>query len=318
MSSLLKLEKVSKSFQTTEAVSQVSFSLEADEHLALLGESGSGKSTLLRLIAGFEQPDEGRILLEGKEVSGPGTFLPPHKRKVGMVFQDNALFPHLTVAQNIGFGVESRMRTETVLRLLEMIDMVKLSSRYPHELSGGQQQRVAIARSLAAKPSLLLLDEPFSSLDPSIRYHVRDEAFRLLRQSHTPSILVTHDIEDALSFSNRLVVIKDGRIVQSGQAAELYSKPVSSYVASLFGPINVLEQNASELQFVRPHEAKVNPGTGGKWSGNVEKSIFHGDVQRLHISGEGFNFVVDSMQSFSEGAQVHVVPFQDCIKTTQS
>jgi len=317
MNTLLKLESVSKNYGKTVAVDSVSFVLNHGENIALLGESGSGKSSLLRLIAGFNSPDKGEIWLDGAVLATKSEQTPPHLRRIGMVFQDHALFPHLTVKDNIGFGLEKGSSPSKVKELIAMTNLVGLESRYPKELSGGQQQRVAIARALAANPAILLLDEPFSSLDPSIKNQVRDETFSLLRKAKTPSILVTHDIEDALAFAENLMVLQNGKLIQSGKSKDLYHNPYNAYVASLFGVINRIPQDDPlKIEFFRPNQAKVVPGDSGKWCGIVEKSIFHGRNYLSYIRGEGFNFVVETDESMQIGQSVVVIPDSGTTKTT--
>ena len=188
--------------------------IEKGEIVSILGESGSGKSTILRLIAGLETPKSGTIMINGETVCNDYTFTPPEKRGVGLVFQDYALFPHMTVAKNIKFGLKNKSRREKQMRLEEMLALVNLSEykdRYPHELSGGQQQRVALARALAPEPSLLILDEPFSNLDASLQERIRGELRAILKQTGMTSIFVTHDQEDAKSLADRIVYIKNGK-----------------------------------------------------------------------------------------------------------
>ena len=209
--------------------------------LALLGPSGCGKTTTLRLVAGFERPDAGKVVLDGDEVAGPGRFVAPERRRVGVVFQDYALFPHLTVAQNVGYGVRDRGRRDH--RVAEMLDLVGLSaeaSRLPHELSGGQQQRVALARALAPEPALVLLDEPFSNLDATLRVHMRDEVRPILRDAEATAVFVTHDQEEALSIADRIAVMRSGRVLQVDEPAELYAHPADRFVATFVGDADLV------------------------------------------------------------------------------
>jgi ABC-type Fe3+/spermidine/putrescine transport system ATPase subunit len=231
---------VSKRFGSVQAVDRAQLCVERGEMVALLGPSGCGKTTLLRLIAGFEAPDAGTIELNGRSVAGAGTWVQPERRKVGMVFQDYALFPHLTVAENAGFGLRRDERKERVRAVLGLVDLHGLEQRYPHELSGGQQQRVALARSLAPGPELVLLDEPWSNIDPHLRSSMRDELARVLRSIDVTVVLVTHDREEAFSLADRIALMRNGTVVQEGSAEELYLAPATRWAAEFVGAGNFL------------------------------------------------------------------------------
>ncbi len=246
--SLLQIQSISKAYPRGErpAVCQVSFSVQPGEFVSLVGESGSGKTTLLRLIAGLETADSGTITLDGQVISSPGRHLPPERRSVGLVFQHLALFPHLTVAQNIEFGIRKLAGSERksiIQNLLELVNLPNYAARYPHELSGGERQRIALARALAPKPKLLLLDEPFSSLDTHLRESLRDETHHALKQHGTTAILVTHHTHDALALSDRIAVLHQGVLTQSGTPGEIHHSPPTPYVATLFGPCNFLPRH---------------------------------------------------------------------------
>jgi iron(III) transport system ATP-binding protein len=246
---ILRLEQINKHFPSNSqpAVAQVSFTLNQGELLGLLGPSGCGKTTLLRIIAGFEQPSSGIIELAGKQVNGLGCWLPPEKRNTGMVFQDYALFPHLTIAENIAFGLgkktlplTKREIKERVSEVLALVGLTGLEKRYPHELSGGQQQRIALARAIAPEPALILLDEPLSNLDVQVRQRLRHEIRRILKQSNTTAIFVTHDQEEALAISDQIVVMRHGKIEQIGTPEEIYIQPASRFVAEFVTHANFL------------------------------------------------------------------------------
>jgi iron(III) transport system ATP-binding protein len=242
---LVECRGLTKAFGSLVAVDRVDLAVHAGELLALLGPSGCGKSTTLRLIAGLERPDAGTVVLDGKEVAGPGGFVPTERRRVGVVFQDYALFPHLTVERNVGYGV--RERTRRAARVGEMLDLVglgEMGKRLPHELSGGQQQRVALARALAPNPSIVLLDEPFSNLDAALRREVRVEVRRILRAAGATAVFVTHDQEEALSLADRIAVMRAGRLVQVDTPAELYARPIDRFVATFVGQADVLPGSA--------------------------------------------------------------------------
>ncbi len=242
---VLSLQNLWKRYPRSEhpAVRGLNLEVQRGETFALLGESGSGKTTTLRLIAGFEVPSEGSIQILSRTVAGTGSFVPPEKRHVGMVFQQSSLFPHLTVRRNLEFAVQKRgdPQRRRVAEILGTVELEGYEGRYPHELSGGQRQRVELARALISGPALLLLDEPFSSLDVSLRGQLRAQISRILHQTQTTSILVTHDVADALTVSDRVAVLRAGRLEQSGAPREVYMHPANAYVARFFGTVNLLE-----------------------------------------------------------------------------
>jgi len=243
VSPILQIENVTRRFSTTTlpAVSQVSLTLHSGEILGLLGPSGCGKTTLLRLIAGFEPVQSGRIALAGQVVAGDGHWISPERRDIGMVFQDYALFPHLSVAKNVAFGLAGqKVKAEPVLQILALVGLKGLESRYPHELSGGQQQRVALARALARRPSLILLDEPLSNLDVQVRLHLRREIREILKDTHTTAVFVTHDQEEALAICDQVAVMRQGQIEQLGDPETLYHNPASRFVAEFVTQANFL------------------------------------------------------------------------------
>ena len=222
----------------------LSFEVAAGERMAVLGPSGCGKSTLLRTLAGFERPDRGSIVLDNQTLAEGASHVPPHRRATGMVFQDYALFPHLTVLDNVAFGLRSLSHAERHRRTLELLKLVGLEGlhpRRPAELSGGQQQRVALARALAPQPRLLLLDEPFSNLDSALRITTRRHTEAVLQRAGVTAILVTHDQGEAMAFADRLVVLRDGCIEQTGIPAQVYAAPKNGFVARFLGAANVLQ-----------------------------------------------------------------------------
>ena len=239
--SFLVLQGIQKRFGASVAVQNFNLSAEKGEFVSFLGPSGCGKTTTLRMIAGFEQPTAGSITIDGKDI----THRPPNRRNVGMVFQSYALFPNMSVADNIGFGLRIRKRSKSQIRtrvgeLLEMINLPDKGGRYPYQLSGGQQQRVALARALAIEPEVLLLDEPLSALDAKIRVALRKEIRTIQRQLGITTVYVTHDQEEAMSLSDRVVVMSDGRIEQIGPPPQIYNFPATPFVASFVGTLNLL------------------------------------------------------------------------------
>ncbi len=243
----LSIENVQKDFGAARVVQNFNLAVETGEFVSFLGPSGCGKTTVLRMVAGFETPTAGRIVIGDKDV----TNLRPNQRDIGMVFQAYALFPNMTVAQNIGFGlrVAGRPRAEIRDRVAEMLALIKLSDfgdRYPYQLSGGQQQRVALARALAPRPKLLLLDEPLSALDAKVRVSLREEIRQIQKELGITTVFVTHDQEEALSMSDRVVVMYNGRAEQVGEPFEIYNHPKTRFVASFVGTLNILNGKVAD------------------------------------------------------------------------
>lgn len=240
---MLQFNSVHHAYNGSSSVCDVSFQVEAGEVVSLLGPSGCGKTTLLRLAAGLEQPKSGTIKLYDQVISSVDCLQPPEQRGIGYMFQDYALFPHLTVIQNVVFGLPQKGSTATKrgLDVLEEVDIDALSDMYPHELSGGQQQRVALARALAPKPAVILLDEPYAGLDSRLRERIRDQMLHVLKASDAAALMVTHDAEEAMFMSDRIVVLRDGHVVQTGRPVNLYCQPSSAFVAEFFGEVNQVE-----------------------------------------------------------------------------
>ncbi|MGF1471565.1 MAG: ABC transporter ATP-binding protein [Rubrobacteraceae bacterium] len=243
---MVRLSGVSKGYGPVKAVRDVDLELEPGKILALLGPSGCGKTTTLRLLAGFEHPDAGEVEIGDRTVAGKRAFVPPEKRKVGMVFQDYALFPHLTVGQNVAYGLPRGKREARVAEVLGLAHLAGLGDRMPHELSGGQQQRVALARALAPEPAVVLLDEPFSNLDASLRARVRAEMRDILKKARATAIFVTHDQEEAFSIADEVAVMIDGRVLQKAPPEDLYLYPANREVAEFVGEANFIPGTAED------------------------------------------------------------------------
>jgi putative spermidine/putrescine transport system ATP-binding protein len=326
----LELTGIQKRFGLSVAVADFNLSTERGEFVSFLGPSGCGKTTTLRMIAGFEQPTEGQITLEGADI----TYRPPNKRNVGMVFQSYALFPNMTVADNIGFGMKVRKRSndqikKRVAELLELINLPDKGGRFPYQLSGGQQQRVALARALAIEPQVLLLDEPLSALDAKIRVALRVEIRSIQRQLGITTVYVTHDQEEALSLSDRVVVMSEGHVEQIGTPFEVYNFPKTPFVASFVGTLNVLPASVVDAgrgevtiagqtvriarRFeggsgksvniaLRPEMVKLGDGPDGtnRVQGKVIDVSFLGSIVRMRVAVGGENGPIVSLDEFNE------------------
>ena len=265
MSEKLIIENLTKKFGKNEGVENINLSVKEHELMTLLGPSGCGKTTILRAIGGFNQIDSGRILLDGKEIQN----LQPEKRPTGMVFQSYNLWPHMTVYENMAFGMQIRkcpkeQIKKEIKKMLELVRMDGSEKKYPSQLSGGQQQRVAIARALVLKPSLLLLDEPFSALDAKIRGQMREELKRIQREAGLTVIFVTHDQEEAMAISDRIAVMRRGYMEQVGKPEEIYDHPKTRFVAEFIGEMNFIEENGSSFA-VRPEDVTLQLDQNGKY-----------------------------------------------------
>lgn len=235
---------LSRKFDENVALDGVSLDIDPGETICLLGPSGCGKTTLLRIAAGIERPDSGRVLFNNSEVVGPDVFMPPEQRGVGLMFQDFALFPHLTILQNVMFGLQDVPHADgeqMALATLERVGLGQYAKDFPHILSGGEQQRVALARAIAPRPSILLMDEPFSGLDPQLREKMREETLSILHEIKATSMIVTHQGEEAMRMGDRIVMMRDGVVEQFGTSRQIYDKPASLFVARIFSEINEIK-----------------------------------------------------------------------------
>jgi iron(III) transport system ATP-binding protein len=318
-----------KTFGNVIALDDVNLTVHPGQLTALLGPSGCGKTTTLRLIAGFEIPDRGRIAINGQAVAGDGLFVEPEARRIGMVFQDYALFPHLTIADNIAFGLrrDRRERARRVEDLLALVGLSGYGGRMPYALSGGQQQRVALARALAPDPTIILLDEPFSNLDTALRAQVRADVRAILRAAGTTSVFVTHDQEEALGLADEVAIMLEGRIAQIAPPQQLYRHPASKAVAAFVGESNFLPGEASGTRvdcvlgqlplmhaahgpvdvLIRPEALRLTESPDG--SAQIIWREFYGHDQRIGLQlADGTTLVVraDSEQVFNPGQRVTV------------
>lgn len=299
--SFVSVQKLQKSYAGSPVFENIDCQIERGEFVTLLGPSGCGKSTLLRCIAGLTPVDSGHILLDGQDI----VPVSPQKRGIGMVFQSYALFPNMTVEQNVAFGLRMQKvkAEESQARVREVLDLVELGNftgRYPHQLSGGQCQRVALARSLVTRPRLLLLDEPLSALDARIRKHLREQIRAIQRELGLTTIFVTHDQEEALTMSDRIVLMNQGRIVQSGDAETLYTAPVDLFAAGFIGNYNLLDADSASRLLQRPVASRlairpesITLGVNGELDGEVRNHSLLGNVIRYRVQVRGVELVVD-------------------------
>ena len=301
---ILQLKNISKSFDggKTTVLNQIDFSVKKGSIVSFVGESGSGKTTLIRMIAGLERSDSGEIYLKDTLVSSDTIFVKPEKRNIGMVFQEYALFPHMTVSKNIAYGLhQSKNPKQRIAEVLDLVGLKGFEERYPHELSGGQQQRVALARAIAPKPELLILDEPFSNLDAMLRVQLRNEILEIVKKTGVTAIFVTHDTQDALAISDEILILKHGDLVQKAAAETLYKNPKNIYVASLFGEVILLKKEVlKQFQFqieegkqyaIRNKNLKLSENSTYKLQAKIAKSIFLGENYQLKLLLQDNNFI---------------------------
>ena len=274
----LKVKNLIKSYADNQPVlKKLNFQLQKGELLSFVGESGAGKSTFLKCLSGLEKIDSGEIILNGKIINSHNTFLPPQQRKISYVFQDYALFPHLNIKENICFNLDVKYNSnfDSVVSLANLKSILK---RFPHEISGGEQQRACIARSIIREPDLLLLDEPFSNLDLNIKHRIRDEICSIIKQTKTTTILVTHDINDALNISDKILVFKAGVVQQFSNPTTMYCKPANCYCAEILGDINKFPTE-NEVFYIRPENVKIVDNSSDSMI--VEKCFFQGKDYKL-------------------------------------
>ncbi|MEE1925078.1 ABC transporter ATP-binding protein [Pseudomonas sp. 148P] len=305
--SFVSIQNLEKTYAGSPVFKDINFTIARGEFITLLGPSGCGKSTLLRCIAGLTPVDSGQILLDGHDLVPQS----PQKRGIGMVFQSYALFPNMTVAQNVAFGLrmqkvsgqDSQTRVDEALRMVELQDF---AGRYPHQLSGGQCQRVALARSLVTRPRLLLLDEPLSALDARIRKHLREQIRSIQRELGLTTVFVTHDQEEALTMSDRIFLMNQGKIVQSGDAETLYTAPVDAFAAGFIGNYNLLDAESASRLLERPVHSRlaIRPeaialSLDGALDGQVRSHSLLGNIIRYRVEARGVELLVDVLNRSS-------------------
>jgi iron(III) transport system ATP-binding protein len=334
----LTFDNVQRRYGETDALAGFSLDIAPGEVVCLLGPSGSGKTTLLRVASGIEKPSGGRVLINDREVAGPDRFVPPEDRGIGLMFQDFALFPHLTILRNVAFGLKGLPRREAQQEArvaLQRVGLKDLADDYPHILSGGQQQRVALARALVPRPAVMLMDEPFSGLDVQLREAMQEETLGILRETRATSLIVTHHPEEAMRIGDRIAVMREGKLVQAGSAEELYHNPADLFIARLFSeineitypvtnghiecpigdlPMNDFKDGVNAIVCIRERGITL-ARNGSGLAGRVLDVKFLGDVARLEIGVEGFDkplkVRVREMDRWVRGAEVSVAIDRD-------
>lgn len=313
MKDLLSVSNIIKTFNQRESpvLNEISFNCARGQILGIIGSSGSGKTTLLRIISGLDIPNSGEIILNDKLINGQNNYITPEERDCTLVFQDFALFPNMTVKENISFGKNALNNLERVQKLLKLTKIEDLQNRYPHEISGGEQQRVALVRALVTKPSLLLMDEPLSHLDQELRDNVRFDLINLFRETKTTVLFVSHDTEDAMEMADKIVVLNDGKVDQIGTPMEIYSNPVNKYVALLFGKTNLVPLDIipdakhhffdpelnKEVISVRPHQWKIGKNESRLNGINLACKVISarpkGALQEVKVEYKNLIFAID-------------------------
>ena len=273
----LEVENLVKSYGNIPVIKNLTFSIEKGQLISFVGESGSGKSTFLKCLSGLENINSGKVILNNKIINDKNLFVKPQRRKIGYVFQDYPLFPHLNIKENICFNLEKRY-FKNFEDIVKLTNLKLLLERYPHEISGGEQQRVSIARSIIREPDLLLLDEPFSNLDTNIKYSIRDEICKIIKKTNTTTILVTHDINDALNISDKILIFKAGIVQQYSDPEKMYCEPANCYCAEVLGEINKFPKD-DKIYYIRPENLKVVDSSPDSMI--IEKCFFQGKSYKL-------------------------------------
>ena len=306
---MLSLKNISKKYDNTMILKDISFTCEKGDIVGLIGSSGSGKTTLLRIISGLETPDSGTIQLNNEMINDKLLCISPEKRDCSLVFQDFALFPNMTISDNIFFGKNSIKNNDLIHDLIQFCGLESLLDRYPHEASGGEQQRVALVRALSINPSLLLLDEPLSHLDSDLKQNIRNELINLFEKVKTTTLFVSHDIEDAMTMANKVVVLKDGLVEQIGSPSNIYDQPINRYVAKLFGKSNIIPSKLAPKSYfkfydkelnedavsIRPHQFTLLKNSDKKkkiFDGIISSRKSFGSFQEILVDADGLKFVM--------------------------
>lgn len=304
---ILSLKNLNKSFAEKEVLKDVSLEIKQGEVISILGRSGSGKSTLLNILAGFERADSGELEIGGSRCFDDGSFIEPQHRNLGFVFQNYALFPHLTVYENLVFGISKLpkfMQKERADKLLEMINLPGYEKKYPHQLSGGEQQRVSLARVLATDPDIILFDEPFSNVDTILKSSIEKELLSIIKSHGKTAIFVTHDPKEALAISDRIAFIEEGRVVQYDTPQTIYNNPKTTALASFFGTTNCFEEMC-----LRVEQCTISPEEG-EFKANVIEAIYQGShyetvVGFIH-NGNPYRFTVHTPKAYAPGDKVYI------------
>lgn len=314
MKNILTLSNISKSFDSTEVLKDISLDIERGKIISLLGKSGSGKSTLLNIIAGFEQAQSGILCLNNKILSDLHTFVEPQKRNIGFVFQNYALFPHMTIFDNITFGIDRLAKEEKIQvasKLLNLVDLSGYEARYPHELSGGQQQRIALIRAMALNPELILLDEPFSGIDTMLKAQIQKELLSILKSTHKTAIIVTHDASEAMAMSDKIIYLEDGKIMQYDTPQNIYKYPKTKSIAKSFGVANFITKDKKDY-CVRVDECDL--GDKGEYKVSIVSQSFQGDKYILDVKFNENVFTVYSPIYLEDDNLFLSISWNDAVK----
>ena len=314
MKNILTLSNISKSFDNVDVLKDITLDIQKGKIISLLGKSGSGKSTLLNLIAGFERSEEGEMYLNNKVLSNKNTFVEAQERNIGFVFQNYALFPHMTVFENITFGIDNlptKEKRRISTELLKVVHLEGFEKRYPHELSGGQQQRIALIRAMALSPELILLDEPFSGIDTMLKAQIQKELLEILKATHKTAIIVTHDANEAMAMSDKIIYLENGKIMQYDTPQNIYKLPKTKNIAKSFGVANFITKDNKDY-CVRVDECKL--GDSGEYKVSILSQSFQGDKYILDIKFNENVFTVYSSVHLEDENLFLSISWDDAVK----